>query len=620
MKKKETVMRFFRRSAAAGLVGCMFWCGSVQSNAAVMKDLFDEHYYADTYTELRAVYGYDREALWNHYVEYGINEGRVMNGLIDVVKYRKLYADLDIAFGNDWDAYVNHYLASGAKEGRDGGTDFAPLDYANRYDDLKALFGSDVLALWRHYQTAGAQEGRDARAEAVLVAESGVQNIKIEMTGSASTDYSLYWTFYAAIPGAVAFFDKNECLNVAYVDGNYLKIQRYDENTALTGTLSLECIYPLFGNITCDDKGNYYVVWGRASTSGNGNDTVISVAKYGYDGRLLAECRLTGAESTDYPSEGLRFATKIPFDAGNCDVAISKDILAVNYARTMYSGHQSNYVFYIDLNTMERASGRAPYCSHSFDQRIIATSDGGFVALNHGDAFQRSFVVSKIGQDRQVTGDLNNFHFREGANRDHGYNETYAQIGGVAETANAYVFCGSSEKTLSLDTAPTNQQYCGHSEARNLFIQILKKDFYQYNGAEAYLVAGEARTPVGTKPANVATELRLNGTERDYGVIWLTDYADDCYVANPKVTAISGNRFVLMWEKRSYNALSGNVESYYQVFTEDGKALCQPQLLKNCQMAGNVDPVYQNGKIYWVTKDRNGAFVHVLNPEAGIGR
>lgn len=66
MKKEKSAffLKAARRTVAAGLAGCMILCGSVQSEAAVMKDLFDEHYYADMYPDLKSQYGYDREALW----------------------------------------------------------------------------------------------------------------------------------------------------------------------------------------------------------------------------------------------------------------------------------------------------------------------------------------------------------------------------------------------------------------------------------------------------------------------------------------------------------------------------------------------------------------------------
>ena len=107
---KKSMARMFRRLAAAGLAGGLFWCsmqGSV--NAATLKDLFDEHYYADLYRDLKETYGYDREALWEHYLKHGLAEGRTMNELFDVVKYREQYADLDAAFGDDWDAYLRKH-------------------------------------------------------------------------------------------------------------------------------------------------------------------------------------------------------------------------------------------------------------------------------------------------------------------------------------------------------------------------------------------------------------------------------------------------------------------------------------------------------------------------------
>ncbi|MDE7354303.1 MAG: hypothetical protein K2O06_14825 [Acetatifactor sp.] len=160
-----------RRTAMLGLAGCLLAGGSMQVCAATLKDVFDERYYADTYEDLKEAFGYDREMLWNHFVAYGLNEGRNMNGLIDVVKYRAEYADLNEAFGDDWDAYLNHYLAYGAKEGRNTGTGFNALDYAGRYEDLQEAFGEDVLALWQHYQVSGAAEGREARDERIVAAE-----------------------------------------------------------------------------------------------------------------------------------------------------------------------------------------------------------------------------------------------------------------------------------------------------------------------------------------------------------------------------------------------------------------------------------------------------------------
>lgn len=145
-------------------------CGAVASvvllnsgfsvGAAGLRDIFDAEYYASKYSDLKEAYGSDEEALYQHFINYGIKEGRVMNPVIDVVKYREQYKDLQAAFGDDWDAYINHYFTYGVNEHRENGTDFDLLAYLNAYGDLQAAYGNDYLALAKHYEKAGIHENR----------------------------------------------------------------------------------------------------------------------------------------------------------------------------------------------------------------------------------------------------------------------------------------------------------------------------------------------------------------------------------------------------------------------------------------------------------------------------
>ena len=433
----------------------------------------------------------------------------------------------------------------------------------------------------------------------------------------ASSSYDpATWRFYAACPEIVGFFDYKGMYNVVYTEMGEswtlagIVIQRYDTAMRLNSTIRIPLVNKLFGNITTDNAGNYYVVWGQSDDNSE-NCVVITVCKYDYSGKLKGKCEITGYDSggDDY------WGTKIPFDAGNCSLAINNGVLACNYAREMYSGHQSNYVFYVDCATMDRIVPDydiVPYVSHSFDQRTLPTSDGGFIVLNHGDAYGRGFCISKIDSDLTAYGNFFSFHFREGSDRSHGYNETYAQLGGIAETDNAYVFCGSSERTLSLALAPT-QSYCGHNEARDLFVQILKKDFYEIYDSEEnkFLVKGEVRKATGTRPESGTTEnqLYLSEDEVDYGVIWLTDYDDEHYAGNPHVVSIGNGKTVILWEKRSY---TGDIETYFAIIKEDGTYSVKPTLINNVELAGNIPPVYRDGKIYWTTVDNGKGHINKL--------
>ncbi len=166
-----------RRIAIAAAAGAIA-LGSISYTHAAgigIETVFDERYYADKYPDLKEAYGYDRAALLEHFMNFGLSEGREMNEMIDIVQYREKYPDLQDAFGDDWDAYVAHYLSYGAFEHRDNGTDFDPVDYLNRYGDLQAVFGNDILAAYRHYQEHGKQEGREGRSEAVVKAEEAAK-------------------------------------------------------------------------------------------------------------------------------------------------------------------------------------------------------------------------------------------------------------------------------------------------------------------------------------------------------------------------------------------------------------------------------------------------------------
>ncbi len=158
-----------------GLVGTLLTGSVMTAQAAGLKDIFDAKVYSE-YDDLKEAFGDDEEALYNHYVAFGFEEGRVMNDLIDVKRYREAYADLDAAFGDDWDAYVDHYLTYGFKEGRNAFGEFDARYYFDTYADLRDAFGEDALALYTHYMDYGRSEGRASAVPAPAVNYSSNNN------------------------------------------------------------------------------------------------------------------------------------------------------------------------------------------------------------------------------------------------------------------------------------------------------------------------------------------------------------------------------------------------------------------------------------------------------------
>ena len=78
--------------------------------------VFDAKYYSAKYADLAAAFGSDVNALYNHFLGYGVIEGRQANPLFDVTYYLSKNSDLKAAFGTDREQGVKHFGNFGYKE------------------------------------------------------------------------------------------------------------------------------------------------------------------------------------------------------------------------------------------------------------------------------------------------------------------------------------------------------------------------------------------------------------------------------------------------------------------------------------------------------------------------
>ena len=82
--------------------------------------VFDPLYYLRKYSDLKRSFGSNYQAAFNHFLNYGMREGRRASDRFDPYHYKIRYNDLSRAFGNNWYNYFIHYLQYGIKEGRLG--------------------------------------------------------------------------------------------------------------------------------------------------------------------------------------------------------------------------------------------------------------------------------------------------------------------------------------------------------------------------------------------------------------------------------------------------------------------------------------------------------------------
>lgn len=82
--------------------------------------VFNPVYYSGKYADLNAAFGNNTDALFHHFINNGMDEGRQASVNFNPAAYKKRYADLQAAFGDQWRQYYLHYLNNGMKEGRIG--------------------------------------------------------------------------------------------------------------------------------------------------------------------------------------------------------------------------------------------------------------------------------------------------------------------------------------------------------------------------------------------------------------------------------------------------------------------------------------------------------------------
>lgn len=309
------IMGKIRRTVLAGTAVTVFLAGTVTATAAGLEDIFDAEYYADNYEDLKEAFGYDEELLYRHFLEHGLEEGRVMNPVLDVAAYRAAYADLEEAFGDDWDAYVEHYLTIGVYESnRREGVLFDPLAYAEAYGDVKETFGDDIMAIIEHYETFGIQENRTqgtadgyadiaARKEAETIAAAKSAESGSQSASDAKCEYDengklVKKTWYEADGSvrsvAVYGYDENgRMVQTTWykADGSVMAVYGYDENGKLVKITSL---------YTKED-----ITWEYDAETG----TAIKMAVYEKDGSLrdykLYEYGKGGYTTKSYNAQGV---------------------------------------------------------------------------------------------------------------------------------------------------------------------------------------------------------------------------------------------------------------------------------------------------------------------------
>ena len=158
------------------------WFGSTQGtvhNGVDYAPVFDATYYLNRYPDLKTALNNNPATAFDHFINFGMNEGRQATDTFNVISYKNRYPDLRMVFRGTTRDYYIHYVTSGKKEGRiaTGDVAFMPIttyknvDYSSvynfssylaKYADLNTTFRNDDAGAIIHFANNGMNEGRQA--------------------------------------------------------------------------------------------------------------------------------------------------------------------------------------------------------------------------------------------------------------------------------------------------------------------------------------------------------------------------------------------------------------------------------------------------------------------------
>lgn len=317
-----------------------------------------------------------------------------------------------------------------------------------------------------------------------------------------------------------------------------------EDGYAVDAAFEVEILGRIMG-FSLDEAGNYYVASGvdedemvDAVYPPNGvhRPNIVRVSKFDAGGCVLMESDVD-MQRGEVDGPGGQDAEIIvnPMVAASSRLVYGDGQLVLVHGHNTEpdpelngTRHQKAITTHLDAMTGSVTRASSMWVSHSFDQRALF--DGvGFVEVHLGDAYPRTIAFGR--------------YFGAASDGDHalfwikgetGENETFTRLGGVVQTADptyGYLATFATERTPTFDGDGAVQG------TRDLgLVRILSN--FPNNGSIVETGGSTSTLTVMSGDEEVTNSLH-----------WLTDLGPGRHVERPRIVALSGTEFVLLWEE-----------------------------------------------------------------------
>ena len=257
------------------------------------------------------------------------------------------------------------------------------------------------------------------------------------------------YTYGQVINSYITDLGKGKYMRVQYVGKKKICVEYFDSMGAVSSKKEITAEGELFGGFFAG-KNNYFVVSGNSGDAASTNSFVIT--KYSKSWSKQGVLKLKDVYTTG------------PFSAGSCRMDELSGKLYIHTCHVRPDGHQSNCTFVVNESSMKLVDSfydtmnvSYGYVSHSFNQFI--KNDGKYIyRVDHGDAYPRGIVVTKIGKDDKVTSVNGSYNIVVPISGNEGANYTGHSVGGFELSDNN---CVIAYNAVASDDTSIRNVYVG---------------------------------------------------------------------------------------------------------------------------------------------------------------
>ena len=348
-------------------------------------------------------------------------------------------------------------------------------------------------------------------------------------------------------------------------DSSNIYVEYYDSQYNVTGVRQLAPELPIYGGFYSGSDA-YYIVTGQKNEEESDTVECYRITKYDKNWNRIGSAGLYDCN------------TFLPFRAGCVRMTEADGYLFVRTSHQMYLSsdglrHQANVTIQFDENKLvitdsytDVMNSKYGYVSHSFNQ-FIKTEGNHLVAVDHGDAYPRSIVLTEYQTDFTNGQFISNMNYWKNPCKstdlfeftgEIGDNATGASVGGFEVTDSAYLVAANS-----INQEDTSDDRSRHDYRNVCIVGKSKRDGHTF-------------------------------------VNWLTNLEGNLSATTPYLVKINDNKYLVMWsyQKRSVGAID------YTYIDADGSQISPVYTMNG--MLSDCEPVYINDTVVWYTSDSDG--------------